>query len=97
MQKVVRVLTVILILVNVAMVDQAVAEEKAEAASAGTPGAGGAEELEEAEDEAVLPDEAETESQADAVALDQLELQLLNQKLKILERRAQVLRDSVMQ
>lgn len=96
MRKVVQVLTVIFILVNVVRVDEAVVEEKVEAGS-GVPAGSAVDEAEEAEEELALPDEAETESQGDAVALDQLELHLLSQKLKMLEQRAQLLRDSVMQ
>ena len=93
----VRILTLILILVNVATEALVEAREKAEPAAATDAGSGSLDELEEADDELVLPDEAELDDQVDAVALDQLELHLLNQKLKMLEQRAQVLRDSVMQ
>ena len=97
MAKMVRILTLILILVNVATEALVEAREKAEPAAATDAGSGSLDELEEADDELVLPDEAELDDQVDAVALDQLELHLLNQKLKMLEQRAQVLRDSVMQ
>lgn len=95
MRKVVQVLAVMLILVNVARVGEVAAEEKAEPGSGAPPGPGGTEEQEEAEEEPVLPDESENESQAEAVALDQLELHLLKQKLQMLEQRAQALSDSV--